>query len=448
MNELEVALETLSDEQLNAVVSMINQETGEVSHSDDTMTPEEVDAILDTLTDDQVAAIATIIEDPELLSDDEEPEPTPAPAPEPAPAETAAQPEQGEQEMTHNIFAKKVEGANPEAILTHANEEAIFADAAAEGSLHDSILKHGVAPESIGLLFPDAANVTPGGLLTIHDPLTATDQILSGVSRYPKGKIKVRYANLGATQKEVDENMRAKGYIKGNFKKEQVFGLLGRSTDTTTIYKKQGIDRDDLLDLEDFDMVRYYWEEMRMMLNEEIARAILVGDGRDAIGTDGNPNPDKIDSARLKPIKTDDDFYTLKRTYTDVENFIEEIIRVRKEMLGSGNNTLFVSVGLLDDMYLIKDTLGRYIWSDQALKSAMHVTNIVETSLIPEGEAFLGNLSDYTVSANKGGEIFTANDFDIDYNKYKYLIETRVGGMITRPKAFAWFTKAAAPVEG
>lgn len=350
--------------------------------------------------------------------------------------------------MTHNIFSKNAEGAKPDEILTHADEQAIFADAAAEGSLHDSILKHGVAPESIGLLFPDAANVTPGGLLTIHDPLTATDQILSGVSRYPKGKIKVRYANLGATQKEVDENMRAKGYIKGNFKKEQVFGLLGRSTDTTTIYKKQGIDRDDLLDLEDFDMVRYYWEEMRMMLNEEIARAVLVGDGRDAIGTDGNPNPDKIDSSRLKPIKTDDDFYTLKRTYTNVENFIEEIIRVRKEMLGSGNNTLFVSVGLLDDMYLIKDTLGRYIWTDQALKSAMHVTNIVETSLIPEGEAFLGNLSDYTVSANKGGQIFTAEDFDIDYNKYKYLIETRVGGMITRPKAFAWFTKATAPVEG
>lgn len=444
MSKVETTLETLTDEQLDAVVTMINQESGEVSHSDSTLSPEEVDSILATLTDEQADAIAAVIENPEMLSDDGEPEPKQDPAPEP-------QPEQGEQEMSHNIFAKKVEGAKPDDILTHADEEAIFADAAAEGSLHDSIIKHGVDPQSIGVLFPEANNITPGGLLTIHDPLTSTDQILSGVSRYPKGKIKVRYANLGATQKEVDENMRAKGYIKGNFKKEQVFGLLGRSTDTTTIYKKQGIDRDDLLDLEDFDMVRYYWQEMRMMLNEEIARAILVGDGRAAVGTDGNPNPDKIDSSKLKPIKTDDDFYTLKRKYTNVTDLIEEVVRARKEMLGSGNNTLYVSVGLLDDMYLIKDTLGRYIWTDQALKSAMRVTNIVETSLIPEGEALLGNLSDYTVSANKGGEIFTANDFDIDYNKYKYLIETRVGGMVTRPKAFVWFTKtaeAAAPTEG
>lgn len=454
------AIESLTDDQFNAVMTVLGDKDA-IAHSEG-KTEEEIDAILATLTPEQVAALEQVLGTPEEEETKEETseeeqakegtseeeqakEGNPADPTEP----TDATPPTSEGTPTmHNIFENNNQ---PESIIQHSEEEikAIFADAAEHGSLHDAVINHGV--NKMELLFPEATNVTPGGIQTIHDPLTATDQILGSVRKFPKGRIKTRFANLGATQAEVVENLRAKGYIKGNFKKEQVFDLLGRETNTTTIYKKQAIDRDDLLDLEDFDIVKFYWQEMRMMLKEEIARAILVGDGRSKVGSDGNPNPDHIDDSKLKPIIGDDEFYTLKREYKSSTDLIEQVIKVRKEMLGTGGRTLYTSVGLLDDLTLIKDSTGRYMYDEDALRRQMKVVAIVETSLLPEGEALLGNLNDYTLSGNKGGEMFTADDFDIDYNKYKYLIETRLGGMVTVPKAFTHFTKAAtatAPTAG
>ena len=446
---------SLTETQLQAVKQVINPDI--ISHSDEeaskALSEEEITKALGSLSEDQVAAVQQILMSDEEDDSEEEGEEKGSKKSEDDKSEeskddakdTKAEPEEGSENnegsesMAHNIFEANKNGKNDDIVLHSDDVKEIFAEAKESGSLHDAIIEHGV--KDIQTLFPEATNITPGGIQSLHDQQTSADTILAGVRKYPKGHIKVRFADLGMTQGEVYENLRAKGYIKGNFKKEQVFDLLSRDTNVTTIYKKQGLDRDDLLDLEDFDLVKFYWQEMRMFLNEEIARAILVGDGRDAVGTDGEPNPDKIDSTKLKPIMTDDDFYTLKRTFKDSNDFIEKVMTIRKDMLGAGNRTLYTSVGLLDDLMLIKDTTGRYIWNEESLKSQMRVAGIVETSFLPEGTAILGNLQDYTVSAPKGGQIFTADDFDIDYNKYKYLIETRVGGMITTPRSFAVFQK-------
>lgn len=441
---------SITDKQMNAINQVLLEDDTTVSHSDD-MSSEDVDKILETLTPEQIAAVQQALSEPDPDEEgDQETDPKDEENPDDPkdkgntegkdanPTDTTGN--EDPSMVNHNIF--EGQSAKRDDVIQHSEEDlkAIFADAAANGSLHDAVVEHGI--NKMELLFPEATNVTPGGIQTIHDPLTATDQILGAVTKYPKGRIKVRFANLGATQAEVVEDLRAKGYIKGHFKKEQIFDLLGRETNTTTIYKKQGIDRDDLLDMEDFDIVSFYWKEMRMFLNEEIARAILVGDGRPKIGTDGNPNEDHIDDTKLKPITTDDDFYTLKETYTDMDDFIEKVIRIRKRMLGTGNRTLYTGVGFLDDLTLIKDTTGRYIYDEDSIRKQLRVAGIVETSLLPTNAALLGNLHDYTLSGNKGGQIFTADDFDIDYNKYKYLIETRLGGMVTSPLSFAYFTKA------
>lgn len=448
---------SLTETQLQAVKQVINPDI--ISHSDEeaskALSEEEITKALGSLSEDQVAAVQQILmsdEEDESEEEDEDEEKDSKKSEDDKSEEskddakdTKAEPEEGSENnegsesMAHNIFEANKNGKNDDIVLHSDDVKEIFAEAKESGSLHDAIIEHGV--KDIQTLFPEATNVTPGGIQSLHDQQTSADTILAGVRKYPKGHIKIRFADLGMTQGEVYENLRAKGYIKGNFKKEQVFDLLSRDTNVTTIYKKQGLDRDDLLDLEDFDLVKFYWQEMRMFLNEEIARAILVGDGRDAVGSDGEPNPDKIDSTKLKPIMTDDDFYALKRTFKDSNDFIEKVMTIRKDMLGAGNRTLYTSVGLLDDLMLIKDTTGRYIWNEESLKAQMRVAGVVETSFLPEGTAILGNLQDYTVSAPKGGQIFTADDFDIDYNKYKYLIETRVGGMITTPRSFAVFQK-------
>lgn len=448
---------SLTETQLQAVKQVINPDI--ISHSDEeaskALSEEEITKALGSMSEDQVAAVQQILmsdeedeseeEDEGEEKDSEKSEDDKSEESKDDAKDTKAEPEEGSENnegsesMAHNIFEANKNGKNDDIVLHSDDVKEIFAEAKESGSLHDAIIEHGV--KDIQTLFPEATNVTPGGIQSLHDQQTSADAILAGVRKYPKGHIKIRFADLGMTQGEVYENLRAKGYIKGNFKKEQVFDLLSRDTNVTTIYKKQGLDRDDLLDLEDFDLVKFYWQEMRMFLNEEIARAILVGDGRDAVGSDGEPNPDKIDATKLKPILTDDDFYTLKRTFKDSNDFIEKVMTIRKDMLGAGNRTLYTSVGLLDDLMLIKDTTGRYIWNEESLKAQMRVAGVVETSFLPEGTAILGNLQDYTVSAPKGGQIFTADDFDIDYNKYKYLIETRVGGMITTPRSFAVFQK-------
>lgn len=467
-------IEGLTDKQFNAVMQVVQEDDATVSHSED-VSQEEVDEALETLTDEQIAAVKTVLADPKALqklisdmeaeeeeteeeTDEEEDESEESEETEGAQEGEAGSEGQGapagdggsvshsekeNKKMTRTNIFESQNGSKATDTIMHSDEEikAIFADARdSTKSLHDSVIEHGI--KDLETLFPEATNVSPDGLEVLHDPLTAVDQILGGVTKFPKGKIRVRFADLGSTQKEVVESLRAKGYIKGNFKKEQMFGLLSRTTGPTTIYKKQAIDRDDLLDLEDFNVVAFYWKEMRMMINEEIARALLTGDGRPATTAEGAPNPDHVDSTLFKPIITDDDFYVIKKQYTKIEDFIDQVIRVRKEMLGSGNRSLYVATGLLDDLTLIKDSTGRYMYDEEGIRKLLRVNSIVETSLLPEGTAVLGNLKDYTISAPKGGDLFTADDFDIDYNKYKYLIETRLGGMVTRPKSFAYFTLA------
>lgn len=450
-------VEGLTDKQFNAVMQVVQQDDTTVSHSEDA-SQEEIDETLSTLTEEQIAAVKTVLADPKALqklisdleSEEETDEDQETSDDGEAGSEDQADPagdggsvshsEKEDNKMTRKNIFESQNGSNGTDTIMHSDEEikAIFADARdSTKSLRDSVIEHGV--KDISALFPEATNVSPDGLEVLHDPLTAVDQILGGVTKFPKGKIRVRFADLGATQKEVVESLRAKGYIKGNFKKEQMFGLLSRTTGPTTIYKKQAIDRDDLLDLEDFNIVAFYWKEMRMMLKEEIARAMLTGDGRAVTTSTGAPNPDHVDATLFKPIISDDDFYVIKQDYKDVNDFIEKAIRIRKQMLGSGNRSLYVAPGFLDDLTLIKDTTGRFMYDEEAIRKLLRVVGIVETSLLPDGTALLGNLKDYTIAAPKGGDLFTADDFDIDYNKYKYLIETRLGGMVTRPKSFAFF---------
>lgn len=242
-----------------------------------------------------------------------------------------------------------------------------------------------------------------------------------------------------------EEDARAKGYIKGNFKKEQVFGLLRRSTSPTTIYKKQKMDRDDVIDITSFDVIAWLKSEMRLKLNEEIARAILIGDGRPAA------SEDKVDENCIRPVFNDADLFTIKvQVSTTGLNSVEDkykaaiksILRSRKEYKGAGSPTLFTTEDALTEMLLLEDTIGHALYADEAaLARKLRVSNIVT---VPQMEGMKGakggdlfgiivNLSDYTVGADKGGAVSMFDDFDIDFNAMKYLIETRCSGALTTP---------------
>lgn len=352
----------------------------------------------------------------------------------------------GENDMA-TPFNKNNTTNNEEAQLEKMAENITHGVTTGTGKFTDT-LEHGVKGDTISLLFPDASLVE--GVQTMMDQHTSTESILAGITHYPMAKIKAVYANMGVDQDTITEELRAKGYQKGNFKKEQVFELLGRETEPQTIYKKQALDRDDLLDIgQTLDIVKFIYKEMETRVKEELARAILIGDKRPKLGSDGKPNPDKINEKKIIPIATDSDMYTIKKTYSSIENFIDEVSRTHKSMLGSEGKTLIVSLGMLDELFIIKDKIGRRIWTMETLKSTMRVVNIMESSLLPEGTAILGNLKDYGTGTDRGGNLTTFQDFDIDYNKEKYLIETRASGMITKPLSFAYFTfKAEEQVPG
>jgi HK97 family phage major capsid protein len=246
-----------------------------------------------------------------------------------------------------------------------------------------------------------------------------------------------------------EEDARAKGYIKGKLKKEEVFSLLKRSTSPTTVYKKQKMDRDDVVDITDFDVVAWIKKEMRMMLDEELARAYLVGDGR------LNSSDDKISEDHIRPIWKDEDLYTIKKKVTikanatpdeKVKAFIRGVVKSRKDYKGSGEPTMFTTEDMLTDCLLLEDSTGRIIYETvDKLKSALRVKEIVTVPVMEglkrtdseDGELELGaivvNLKDYNVGADKGGAINMFDDFDIDYNQMKYLIETRCSGALVKP---------------
>ena len=347
----------------------------------------------------------------------------------------------GEQEMKHNVFEGK-ETDNKD-VLSHDAMETIFKDAKRYGSLKESFLAHAdqYGIKDIEWLFPDAKNVNmPPDFIKRDD--SYVQKVMRGVHHVPFSRIKSMHADITADQ------ARAKGYIKGKLKKEEVFTLLKRTTSPTTIYKKQKLDRDDVIDITDFDVVAWLKMEMRMMLDEEIARAILVGDGR--LSSDD----DKINEMCIRPIATDADLYCVKAkvsvaaaaTEDEIAKaFIRTVIKSRKEYKGSGSPTLFTTEDILTNCLLLEDKNGRIIYDTvEKLATALRVKEIVTVEVmegaktkVEEQEkplmALMVNLVDYYVGADKGGAVNMFDDFDIDYNQQKYLMETRCSGALVKP---------------
>lgn len=338
--------------------------------------------------------------------------------------------------MKHNVFENN-QVDNDETVLSHAEIEEIFRDTKQYGTLKNSALAHGIT--NIEYLFPDAKTVTTTPeLIKRNDDWVS--KVMGAVHHTPFSRIKSTAANL------TEDEARAKGYIKGKLKKEEVFSLLKRTTEPTTIYKKQKLDRDDVIDITDFDVVAWIKSEMRMMLNEEIARAILIGDGR------LSSSDDKIPEDHIRPIAFDSELYTVPimipssgegtSTSDNIKMIIQSIIRGRKEYKGSGNPVMYTTEDLLTEMLLMEDKMGRVVYdSVTKLATALRVSEIVTVPVMEglkdsEGNAVLAvivNLADYNVGADRGGEINMFDDFDIDYNAMKYLIETRCSGALTKP---------------
>lgn len=347
----------------------------------------------------------------------------------------------GEQEMKHNVFeGKEIENND---VLSHDAMETILKDAKRYGSLKESFLAHAnsYGIKDIEWLFPDAKNVnTPPDFIKRDD--SYVQKVMRGVHHVPFSRIKSMFADI------TDEQARAKGYIKGKLKKEEVFTLLKRTTTPTTIYKKQKLDRDDVVDITDFDVVAWLKMEMRMMLDEEIARAILVGDGR------SSSDDDKINEMNIRPISRDEDLYCVKApvavaaaaTEDEIAKaFIRTVIKSRKEYKGSGSPTLFTTEDVITNCLLLEDKNGRVIYDTvDKLATALRVKEIVPVEVMENAKtmvnkvekplmAIMVNLVDYYVGADKGGAINMFDDFDIDYNQQKYLMETRCSGALVKP---------------
>lgn len=344
----------------------------------------------------------------------------------------------GEDEMKHNVFDNENVKENKDE-LTHAEMEEILRDGKRYGSLRESCLQHGITNiDTAGYLFPEYKNMNREPEFIQRD-MGWVGKVMAGVHRTPFSRIKSLQADITA------DEARALGYIKGNLKKEEVFTLLKRTTDPQTVYKKQKLHRDDVLDITDFDVVAFIKKEMRMMLEEEIARAILVGDGR------LSSSDDKISDSHIRSIANDDELYVVHHAVVasaqteeaKAKAFIREALRARKDYKGSGEPTLFCSESALTEMLLLEDNNGRIIYDSVAkLATAMRVKEIVTVPVMEGAKNAAGtknvlgiivNLRDYNVGADKGGAVSMFEDFDIDYNAQKYLIETRCSGALTKP---------------
>lgn len=348
----------------------------------------------------------------------------------------------GTNTMKHNVFDK--DDRQKENVLVHSDgsevssEEisTIFGDIKRYGSLKDSVLAHGI--DNVDYLFPDAQTLanTPE---FIQRDTGWVKKVMSGVHHTPFSRIKSIFADI------TEDDARAKGYFKGKLKKEEVFGLLKRTTTPTTVYKKQKMDRDDVVDITDFDVVAWLKSEMRMMLDEELARAYLIGDGRLA------SSDDKINEQNIRPILKDEELYTIQATVSvqssateddKAREFIRTAIKARKNYKGSGQPTLYTTEDILTDCLLLTDTTGRDLYTDVAqLGKKLRVKEIVTVPVMEgvngkNGGALMGiivNLADYNVGADRGGAVNMFDDFDIDYNQQKYLIETRCSGALIKP---------------
>jgi HK97 family phage prohead protease len=356
------------------------------------------------------------------------------------------------QTMKQNVFNQGGNGGNNTEVLKHGINEVLkqasinkvssLKDLLAASELKNSqgeVLTHGI--NSIEMLFPEAAQSTNGNSPILYkDPNTAYARILDGVTKSPFSKVRTLIADL------TEDEARAKGYIKGNMKKDEYFSLVKRQTGPTTIYKKQKLDRDDVIDITDFDVVAFMNVEMQMMLKEEIARAILVGDGRDFSAED------KINEQNIRPIITDNEFFTVHKTYADAAAFIESVIKAMADYRGSGLPDMYIDPTDLADIKLLKDSTGKFLFGDipsnEAIATRLGLGSIVPTTFMTGKGALIVNLRDYTLGATKGGQITNFDDFDIDFNQYKYLIETRLSGSLTMPKAAIHLVKGATATVG
>ena len=402
-----------------------------------------VGEVLDELTDEQKKAVAIVID--QVLNDEK----------------GSSSKEEDDEDMKHNIFENDEQQTN---YISHDDMQRIFADAKRLGSLRDAVneafeeggvLEHSIpmdgmtgpsqstASQTYGfrdpdMLFPEYRNLNnPPEWISRN--MDWVQKVMSGVHRSPFSRIKSQYADI------TEDAARAKGYMKGNLKKEEVFTLLKRTTDPQTIYKKQKLDRDDIVDITDFDVVAWIKAEMRVMLNEEIARAILIGDGRQA------DSDDKIQENHIRPIVKDVDLFNIKKEVVETQTekgakaVINTAIRARKDYKGSGNPVLFTTEDELTEMLLLEDGIGHKLYKTEAeLATALRVSAIITVEAMEGYKVSINNvdkdlvgvivnLSDYNVGADKGGEINLFDDFDIDYNQYKYLIETRISGALIKP---------------
>ena len=374
-------------------------------------------------------------------------------------AGNSANTEGGNDSMKHNAFeGQDINGTQTETI-THSEMAAIIKDSKRYGSMRESALEHGAKHipylqhgidrsaslrhgiEQIDYLFPDATNYTKTPIF-IQNDTGWVSKIMGSVSRSPFSRVRSLFADI------TEDEARAKGYIKGKLKKEEVFSLLKRITTPTTVYKKQKMDRDDIIDIKDFDVVAWLKTEMRGKLDEELARAFLISDGRLA------SDDDHINTDNIRPVWTDSELFTIKARFdsaglTDgaakAKKFIETAIRARKNYKGSGNPSLFTTEDMLTEMLLLTDEMGRDLYETvEKLCKKLRVKEIVTVPVMEnqkrEDSGFnydlmgiIVNMTDYNVGADKGGAINMFDDFDIDYNQEKYLIETRCSGALVRP---------------
>lgn len=376
-----------------------------------------VKEIFDTFTEEQRDAVNTVVA--YILSEDEGED----------------KEDEGEgSEMKHNVF--ETDTKNDENVISHSEMMDVIGDSKKYGSMKESALQHGI--EGIDYLFPEEKNLNMPPEW-INKNVEWVQTVLNGVSHSPFSRIKSMYADIR------EDEARAKGYIKGKQKKTEVFSLLKRSTSPQTVYKLQKFDRDDVIDITDFDVVAWVKGEMRQKLNEEIARAILFGDGRLA------SDDDHISEDHIRPIYNDANLFTIKASITVPQNATEDeiarlferkCVQVRKDYRGSGNPILVTTEDFLTTMLLREDNIGRRIHSTEAeLATALRVSKIVTSPEMENMTGALGgqlvglivNLTDYKVGADKGGAVSLFDDFDIDFNKMAYLIETRISGALVKP---------------
>lgn len=427
---LKEVYDTLNEEQKELVEFMIGEALEKVSveHEDKTPSLEHTDEarqkVYDTLTDEQVELfhfmVGEALEHSDNKDDNKDAE------------DKALAHQEGNNDMNHNVFEPKTgEKAHERTVLSHDQISTIVKTGEKLGSFKEGVLAHAqeYGITDIDLLFPDAKAVYDKPELIARRAEWVKD-VLDGAKHQPFSRIKSLAADLTA------DEARAKGYVKGNLKKEEIIKLLRRVTTPTTIYKKQKLDRDDIVDITDFDVVAWLKWEMRFMLEEELARAILIGDGREP------DDDDKIDEDHLRPIAWDNEMYAHSITVpsnTTPEGVVESILRSRKHYKGTGRPAFYTTDDVLTDMLLIKDKMNRYVYDDEAhLASKLRVSKIVVVEVMESTPDLLGimvNMADYTIGADRGGQVSMFDDFDIDYNQEKYLIETRASGALTKPKS-------------